>query len=143
MLHRRTLAVELLKRFDWIGFFLYSGGLFMFLLGLVWGATLHPWKSGYVIGTVIAGGLTFACFILWEIYLPIKNAEPFLPLRLLKNVRYMACTWLTAVGAATYYGFSLIWPNTVSVLYPGLSDSYRGTIYGCVVMGFVFGQIVG
>lgn len=55
----------------------------------------------------------------------------------------MACAWLTAIGAATYYGFSLIWPQAVSVLYVGLSDSYKGTLFGLVVMGFVFGQMTG
>lgn len=143
MLHRRTAAKGLLKNFDWIGFVLYSGGLLIFLMVLVWGATLYPWKSAHFIGTVISGGIVFICFILWEIYLPFKNTTPFLPLHLFKNVRYMACAWITAVGAASYDGFSLIWPAAVSVLYTDLSDSRRGTIYGVVVMGFVFGQIIG
>jgi hypothetical protein len=78
-------------------------------------------------------------FILWEIYLPIADSEPFLPLHLFKNLRYQACAWLTAIGACTYYGGSLIWPQAVSVLYPGLSADYTGTLFGLVVLGFVFG----
>lgn len=65
-----------------------------------------------------------------------------MPLHLFTNLRYMACAWLTAVGAATYYGFSLIWPSAVAVLYDG-SPSYKATISGLAAMGFVFGQILG
>lgn len=143
MLHKRSQIKDLLKRFDWIGLVLYSAGLLIFLMGLVWGGTLYPWNSGYVIGTTIAGGITFIVFILWEAFLPLKDTEPFLPLHLFRNIRYQACAWLTAIGAATYYGFSLIWPSAVSVLYVGLSDSHRGTLFGLVVMAFVFGQIAG
>lgn len=96
-----------------------------------------------MVGTVIAGGLGLAIFILWEIFLPIGGTEPFLPLHLFRNIRYQACAWLTAIGAATYFGFSLIWPAAVNVIYVGLIDSYKGTLYGLVVMGFVFGQIAG
>lgn len=37
MLHRRTAAKTLLRRFDWIGLVLFIGSLFIFLLGLSWG----------------------------------------------------------------------------------------------------------
>lgn len=40
MLHRKKLAVELLKNFDWVGLILYSGSLIVFLFGLNWGGVL-------------------------------------------------------------------------------------------------------
>lgn len=109
MLHRRTQAKDMLLRFDWVGLVLYIGGLLVFMMGLVWGGTLYPWKSPHVIGAVVGGGVVFIIFIVWEIYLPMKSTEPFLALHLFKNLRYQSCAWLTAIGAATYYGFSLIW----------------------------------
>lgn len=83
--------------------------------------------------------------VLWEIFLPrfFPNTEPFLPLHLFRNLRYQACAWLTAIGAATHFGFSLIWPQAVAVLYTDLSDSKRARLSGLAAMGFVFGQIVG
>lgn len=36
MLHKRSQVKDLLKRFDWIGLLLYSAGLLIFLMGLVW-----------------------------------------------------------------------------------------------------------
>ncbi|KAK4998648.1 hypothetical protein LTR66_002152 [Elasticomyces elasticus] len=142
MLHRRTAAKQLLRDFDWIGLTLYTGSTFIFLMGLTWGGSLYPWKSAQVLGVLVGGVVGFAVFIIWEIYLPI-GSEPFLPLHLFRNLRYMACAWLTAVGAATYFGFSLIWPSAVAVLYTDLSDSHKATLSGLAAMGFVFGQIAG
>ena len=41
MLHRKKLAKDLLKSFDWIGLFLCSGGLTLIILGLQWGGQLY------------------------------------------------------------------------------------------------------
>ena len=40
MLHRKRLAIDLLKNFDWVGLVLYSGSLIVFLFGLNWGGVL-------------------------------------------------------------------------------------------------------
>lgn len=142
MLHRKRLVGEILRNFDWVGLILYTGGLTIFLLGLNWGGSLYPWSDSHVIGAVVAGGVgLFLLFPLWEIFLPFKNVDPFLPLHLFTNVKYQACAWLTGIGAATYYGFSLIWPQAVVALY-GITDVDRiGTLAGLVAMGFVFGQV--
>lgn len=142
MLHRRTAAKQLLRTFDWIGLMLFTGSTFIFLMGLTWGGTLYPWKSPQVIGVLVGGVVGFVVSTLWEIYLPI-GSEPFLPLHLFRNLRYMSCAWLTAIGAATYYGFSLIWPAAVAVLYTDLDQSHAATLSGLAAMGFVFGQILG
>ena len=102
MLHRRRLAQEMLKNFDWIGLTLYVGSLTVFLLGLNWGGTLYSWSDSHVVGAVVAGGVgLFFIFPLWEIFLPFKEVEPFLPLHLFTNVSYQACAWLTGIGAVS------------------------------------------
>jgi MFS family permease len=63
MLHRRTLAKDMLLRFDWIGLILYTAGFLIFLMGLVWGGTLYPWKSARVIWTTMAGAVGLVIFI--------------------------------------------------------------------------------
>lgn len=40
MLHRRKLAADLLKGFDWIGLLLYVGSLTILIFGLNWGGSL-------------------------------------------------------------------------------------------------------
>ena len=57
MLHRRTAAVELLKRFDWLGLLLFTGSLLIFLLGLNWGGSVYPWSSGEVVGVLVGGAV--------------------------------------------------------------------------------------
>lgn len=145
MLHRRTLAKELIKRFDWIGIVLYTLSLLLFLMGLNWGGGLYAWDSAHVVGTLVAGAVGFIIFIIWEAYLPriMPNSEPFLPLHFFRNLRYQACAWLTAIGAATYFGYSLIWPQCVAAIYTDLSPSDSATLSGLAAMGFVFGQIAG
>ena len=116
MLHRKRLAKEMLMHFDWIGLLLYVGGLLVFLLGLNWGGSrktdsmpgrskrsadlsVYPWSSSYVIGALVAGAVgLFGLFPLWEVYLPFRNIEPFLPLHLFTNLNFQACAWLTGIG---------------------------------------------
>ena len=100
------------------------GAVMIFLMGLNWGGALYAWNDAHVIGVLVGGAVAFILFILWEIFLPrfFPNVEPFLPLHLFQNLRYMACAWLTAIGAATYFGFSLIWPQCVAGTKP---EPYR------------------
>ena len=142
MLHRKRLAIDLVKKFDWIGLILYTGTLTVFLLGLSWGGQLYPWNDSHTIAALVTGAVgLFGVFPLWQLYLPWKDTEPFLPLHLFTNVSYQACTWLTGIGAATYYGFSLIWPQAVTTLYGVESIDRLGTLAGLVAMCFVFGQV--
>ncbi|KAL2834391.1 fungal trichothecene efflux pump [Aspergillus cavernicola] len=143
MLHRRQLFKDLVLNFDWIGLFLYSGGLALVVLGLTWGGDMYPWDSAEVLGTVIGGVVSLTLFGLWEVYNPLPNVEPFIPVYLWKNIAFQSSAWLTGIGAATYYGFSLIWPDAVSVLYPGLSNDRRSTLSTVLILLFVLGQLSG
>jgi hypothetical protein len=114
----------------------------VFLLGLNWGGLLYPWDNSHMISGLVVGGVgLFIIFPLWEIFLPFKGVEPFLPLHLFTSVSYQACAWLTGIGAATYYGFSLVWPQAVMTLYGIDSIDHIGTLAGLVAIGFVFGQV--
>ena len=118
MLHRKKLAKNLLKIFEWIGLFLSSGGLTLIILGLQWGGQLYAWKSPAVIITLVLG--SFSLFLiapLYEVSVSRKGKEPYLPIHLFKNMRYMAVAWLTAIGSGIYYGFSVVWPQAVANIY--------------------------
>jgi hypothetical protein len=39
--------VTLAKGFDWLGLFLFIAGCTLFIAGISWGGSLHPWKSEY------------------------------------------------------------------------------------------------
>lgn len=148
MLHRKKLAKELLKNFDWIGLFLCSGGLTLIILGLQWGGQLYAWKSPAVIITIVLGGLSlFFIAPLYEVWVSRRGKEPYLPIHLFKNMPYMSVAWLTAIGNGIYYGFSIVWPQAVANIYryqgDGMSYSRFSTLSGLVPMCFVLGQISG
>lgn len=44
------------KEIDFVGLFLYAGGLTLFLLGVSWGNNPHPWTSAHVLAPLLLGG---------------------------------------------------------------------------------------
>ncbi|KUL87588.1 hypothetical protein ZTR_05842 [Talaromyces verruculosus] len=141
MLHRTKKAKHLIMSFDFIGLILFSAGMILLLMGLNWGGSLYPWKSGYVLGTLLSGFVTLAVCVLYELYMPLE--EPYLPLDLFKNIKYTSCVIWCAIAAMTFYAFGIIWPRAVPVLYPSLSQNDSATISGLVTMSFVLGQMSG
>ena len=50
---------------DFVGVFLYSAGLVLFLTGVSWGGFSLPWRSAHVIGTIAAGVSTLIVLGFW------------------------------------------------------------------------------
>jgi MFS family permease len=71
--HGRGRKKQFVKDFDYIGTFLFSIGLLLFLMGLSWGGSLHPWVSAHVLSTIIIGILLLIGFFVYEIYAPLKE----------------------------------------------------------------------
>lgn len=105
-----------LKTLDWIGIFLFSTGLVVFLIGMNWGGSVYAWKSGHVLGALFAGFATMVAFCFWEAYAPGLE-YPLIPLRLFKNVQYDANVACASLAAIVYYANSVIWPTMVSSLF--------------------------
>lgn len=76
--------MQVIKDFDFIGLILFVGGLLIFLMGISWGGSLYPWKSGHVIGTIVIGFLALVAFVLYECFMPLK--EPLVPMHLFLNI---------------------------------------------------------
>lgn len=49
LLHMNRSRKEQCQRQDIVGFVLFTGGLLVFILGISWGGTVHPWNSSYVV----------------------------------------------------------------------------------------------
>jgi len=104
-----------LKTLDWLGIFLFSTGLVVFLIGLNWGGSAYPWKSGHVLGALFAGFATLVAFCFWEAYSGLEY--PLIPMRLFKNIPYDANVACASLAAIVYYANSIIWPTMVSSLF--------------------------
>jgi hypothetical protein len=104
-----------LKTLDWIGIFLFSTGLVVFLIGMNWGGSAYPWKSGHVLGALFAGFGTLVAFCFWEAYSGLEY--PLIPMRLFKNIPYDANVACASLAAIVYYANSIIWPTMISSLF--------------------------
>jgi len=94
-----------LKTLDYVGIFLYTGGLVLFLIGLNWGGSSYPWASAQVLCTIISGLLVLVIFGFWEAYTKIEY--PFMPMRLFLNIKYDAIVACAAIGAMVYYSMTV------------------------------------
>jgi MFS family permease len=141
MKHRSERVTDYVKQFDYVGAFLYTLGLLLFIMGLSWGGSVHPWKSAAVIATLLVGVGLLVAFTLWEIYAPLK--EPLVPMHLFRNIPWVMSTVVLGVGAGMYYAFAIIWPSMVAVLYADGDQMYGGWLASLVGLGLLAGEIIG
>lgn len=105
----------------------------------------YPWRSANVIATTVVGGVTlFGILPIYEIFMHKKGRDTYLPLHLFKNIRFQSAAWNTGIAAGVYYGFSLVFPQIVTIIYYGrgeISEYDIGTLAGLAPMAFVFAQM--
>lgn len=76
---------QLLKELDYVGFFLYTVGLTILLVGLYQGGNTRIWHSAGVVAPIVLGGIAFiGCFI-WEFSGVAKR--PLFPFYMFKKGR--------------------------------------------------------
>ncbi|QDS75827.1 hypothetical protein FKW77_001054 [Venturia effusa] len=141
MKHGSESVLKYVKDFDYIGTLLYSLGLLLFIMGLSWGGSVHPWRSAAVLVTTLGGVALLVAFMLWELYANLN--EPLVPIGLFKNLPWAMSTVVLGVGAGMYYAFAIIWPSMVTVLYAGGDQMYGGWLASLVGLGLLAGEIVG
>ena len=77
--------MRLLRDFDWTGLAVFVIGCSLFIIGVNWGGTLHPWTSAATIAPIVIGLCMLVGLGFYEGYADIK--EPLLPPRLFKQTR--------------------------------------------------------
>jgi MFS family permease len=65
MLHTTRTKKSVFRMIDIVGVVLFTSGLVLFLLGISWGGTQYPWKSGHVIGFIVGGAVLLIIFIFY------------------------------------------------------------------------------
>lgn len=104
MKHARQRKIQFIKHFDYVGTFLVTLGLLLFFMGLSWGGQLHPWKSAYVIATIVVGAVLLVVFGLYEAFVPLREA--LLPTHIIKHRDFMFAVTIWSLGSAIYCKFS-------------------------------------
>lgn len=107
--------MDQIKRIDYIGFFLYGGGLVCLLLALSWGGRQYPWKSPQCISTLVIGVVVLVTFVLYEVYMPLP--EPLLPMKLFKIRNFWIAVVVGSVGQMSFYALNVLWPTHITALY--------------------------
>ncbi|KIH93737.1 hypothetical protein SPBR_04155 [Sporothrix brasiliensis 5110] len=141
MKHASANKQAFIKHFDYLGIVLVTLGLLLFLMGISWGGTLHPWKSAAVVVTIVLGLLTIVAFVLWETYGNPK--EPMMPIHVFRHRGWNITIVLWSLGAAAiYYANAILWPSMVAALYSeGHSRMWAGwmsCIPGCGILAGEF-----
>ncbi|KAF2817771.1 MFS general substrate transporter [Mytilinidion resinicola] len=118
---------------------LHHDGFVIFLMGLSWGGAIYPWGSASVICAIVIGFVVLVCFVLWEVFGPIK--QPLIPMRLFLNGHWTAAVVPLGLGARVYYAFTIVWPQQVAVLYANGDLMYTGYLSLIVGLEFITGQV--
>ncbi|CCH41176.1 putative membrane protein [Wickerhamomyces ciferrii] len=73
---------EKLKALDYVGTFLMTAGIVIFLLALTFGGVEYSWNSGAVIAMFIIGGILMILFLVWNFKF---SKAPIIPWFVIKN----------------------------------------------------------
>ncbi|KAL4919148.1 fungal trichothecene efflux pump [Aspergillus aurantiobrunneus] len=131
---------QMTKELDFAGIFLFIAGCVLFLIGLSWGGTVHPWASAPTLCPLLIGIATLVAFVLYEGF--VCKTRPFMPPRLFRNTGFVAIVTAAAVGAMVYYSFTVLWPQIIQSIYT--TDSIQVGLQSSVVGGgILLGQILG
>ncbi|OAL29462.1 hypothetical protein AYO20_09199 [Fonsecaea nubica] len=139
-LHLDRSTRRQLARQDFVGLFLFTGGLIIFLMGLSWGGILYPWKSAHVIASIVVGSVVLVIFVVYDA--KFHKGDALLPMRLFKYRGYLAMVLTAMVGSCVYYSMTVLWPQQISYLFGG-SPTHRGWLACVVGASFFIGQIIG
>lgn len=72
MLHMNRSMWEQIKRQDYVGLFVFTAGLTLFVMGVSWGGSLYPWDSARVIATIVVGSCTLIAFVFYGALSPVS-----------------------------------------------------------------------
>lgn len=117
---------QVLRELDYIGIFLYTAGLTLFLLGLGWGGVSYPWKSAAVLVPLVLGALLFIATFFYDFSGHAKR--PLFPKRLLGNVReYSILLILIFVTGFVYFSLTDLIPAQIGYMFS--TDAVKAGLY--------------
>lgn len=130
----------LLAELDYVGMFLYTTGLALFLFGLGAGGITYPWRSATVLITLILGAVVFISTFAWSFLGPVKR--PLFPMRLFSRFReYTVPVVVTFVAGFVFISNSALIPEQIAFVW---TDSpTRAGLYNIPTgVGITIGSLV-
>ncbi|CAG2003328.1 unnamed protein product [Fusarium graminearum] len=146
---KRARKRDELAKLDWIGIFLVSVGVSLFLLGVSWGGKPNsPWNSSKIIGLMTSGLGSLLVFALYEVF--GKPVQPMIPPALFKDTRGFVCILLiSSIMGAMNLCLTIIYPQQVINIFGSSLKNWQetawmtatasfGTWAGVMILGNVF-----
>lgn len=138
LLHERKTKRQLLKELDYVGIFLWTAGLTLFLMGVSWGGTMYPWKSAATISSLVIGAALLIILFVWETFADLKY--PAIPVKFFRNRGFVALVCCATVASMFYYSAVLLWPQQVQALFT-TDVTYAGWLSCTVAASTALGQV--
>lgn len=109
-------AKEVLREVDFMGGFLSTAGVTLFMMGLQWGAREYSWQSVHTLVPFSLGLAFIIAFFVWEVFFA---KYPMCPPRIFsRDKRSMICILLiTFFSGGNFFVMLLFWPTEVYNLY--------------------------
>ncbi|KAF1913359.1 major facilitator superfamily domain-containing protein [Ampelomyces quisqualis] len=87
--------LQKLKETDWVGAFIFVGGMTSFLVGISWGGIQHPWSSSATLLPIVVGVFALLVFGWWQ-----RRAAPksLLPMSIFYNWSAIAALYCSLVN---------------------------------------------
>lgn len=139
MINSQLTKWQEVKTLDYGGLILYFGGLVLIILGFTWAEGTYPWKSAHVVAPLIVGTLTLVGFVLYEIYIPLK--QPLLPLRLFKIRNISACVIVGSTMQMVWLALNVFWPLQISALFT-TNEITIGLLSSTTGIALVAGELI-
>ncbi|WPG98716.1 Hypothetical protein R9X50_00151000 [Acrodontium crateriforme] len=137
----KRLRSEILREIDYIGAFLSTAGVTLFMMGMQWGANQYVWGSVHVLVPLIIGIVLIIAFFIWEIrFAPFPMAPKAL---FSKDRRTMILILIiTFFSGGNFFAMLLFWPTQVYNMY-GADPVDVGIRTLPVGFGIIGGAVVG
>ena len=144
----RTRKRDEIMKADFLGIFLLTAGLTLFLLGISRGGTSRPWGSAEILGLLISGAVACVAFVMYECFGNVER--PIILMSLFRDVRGFGClTIISAVMGILNFALFIMYPLQVTQIFgSSFNDCYDtawmsstaafGIWGGIVVLGAVF-----
>ncbi|ORY09230.1 fungal trichothecene efflux pump [Clohesyomyces aquaticus] len=138
MLHEHKSKMQQVKELDYLGMFLWTAGLVLFLMGISWGGGLYPWNSPHVIATIVVGAVCLIAFGFWEGF--GNTRYPLMPMKFFRNRGFISLVACATVASMFYYSAVLLWPQQVAAMYT-TDINYAGWLSCTVSAATALGQV--
>lgn len=97
LLHERKTKREIMKDLDYLGIFLWTAGLTVFLMGVSFGGKIYPWKSAATISSIVIGLVLLIALFLYESFADLKY--PAIPVKFFANRGFISLVCCATVAS--------------------------------------------